>query len=133
VGLADDVNRIYEVFSKEADTITLFPEVALLRKIGKKGIQFGARGGKQTDTLNTALARSIGVDRPLIIDGRVYATEADNSIAMRHTAGFNGKVIDVISQLPQTERNIGPTLVMTPIGEQDIRYIPLTSITALKF
>lgn len=133
VGLADDVNRIYEAFSEEAETIAQFPEVALLRQIGKKGIQFGAQGGKQADTLNTALARSIGVDRPLIIDGKIYQTDADDSVVMRHTSGFNGKVIDVISQMPKTENNIGPTLVMMPTDEQNMRYIPLTSITALKF
>jgi hypothetical protein len=133
IGLADDVNRIHEAFSEDAETIAQFPEVALLRQIGKKGIQFGARSDKQADILNTALARGIGVDRPLIIDGRIYQTDDDNNIVMRHTSGFNGKVVDVISQLPKTGENIGPTLVMMPVDDQEMRYIPFTSITAVKF
>lgn len=133
IGFVNDINRIHDAFSEEADYIVKFQEVALLRKIGSRGIRFGTQGNKQADALNTALIKTIHPNRPLIIDGRLFTTGEDNEIVEHHTAGFNGTLIDVISQLPTTQKNIGPTLVMMPIDDNRIHYAPLTNITTLKF
>lgn len=133
IGFVDDINKVHEAFLSETEYLIKFPEVALLRKIGSKGIQFGMQGNKQADALNTALIKTIQPDRPLIIDGRLFKTDEDDKIVANHTAGFNGTVIDVISQLPTTEKNIGPTLVMKPVENDQIHYVPLTNITSLKF
>lgn len=132
-GLADDVNRIYEVFSRERKTTSLFPDIPLLHAIGKKGIQFGSQDGKRADVLNTALARTIGVDRPLILDGKAYAADADNQMVQQYKLGFSGTVVEVISQLPVSEKKIGPTLVMMPMDNQEMLYVPLTGIASLKY
>jgi hypothetical protein len=133
IGFVDDVNRVYEVFLGETEYLVKFPEVALLRKIGSRGIRFGSQGNKQADALNTALIKVIQPNRSLIIDGRLFTADENDNIVANHTAGFNGTVIDVISQLPTTEKNIGPTLVMLPVDDDHIHYAPLTNIKSLKF
>jgi hypothetical protein len=133
IGFVDDVNKVHEVFLGETKYLVKFPEVALLRKIGSKGMLFGSQGNKQADALNTALIKTIQPKRPLVIDGRLFKADDNDRIVATHTAGFNGTVIDVISQLPTTEKNIGPTLVMMSVDDDRIHYAPLTNITSLKF
>lgn len=133
IGLVGDITRIHDAFTKEHASVALFPEMTLLREIGKKGLQFGARDYKRADILNTALVKTIGVDRPLILDGKVYKADIDNKILHEYTSGFRGTVLEVVSQLPHSENHVGPTLVMMPEDDSQMHYIPLSSITALKY
>lgn len=132
--LIEEIRLLEETLSTELpDALIELPQADLLRRIGKKSLEYAASESPAVDYVNEAVEATLGNNRYLEISGKIYGYDQELGVSEILTDSFGGTVAGVVSKIPQMDTHPGSTLAMNALNNDKLCYVPLTDITSLKF